>query len=334
MIKKITCILTSIIVLTSVCSLPSFAASEKTYKLSDEEMNALMSTCIATYNIGGGGSSIKFVNSSATNPPLYLIEWSTNGGPNQNTSFNLDFTLDISCLSIKIEEFCSLVRYDGSTSSYSSVIPTYGYFYLNDSISSVSPTTINAELPYEGTTVNGNLRIHNYKFDTLTAINSISTQFKTSFGYPYKNIFLYGIQNIEFTGQAEVIDNLEEAIQAIIENDNKNTQEIIDNYNQKAQEIIDTLEKPSDEDTAKQEEMDNKFNEVQKEADDIKNSLDSVKEPDLDEIDFDSVLEENYDISTVKGFFDMIFGNTIIITMCLISITFVFASFIPFGKKT
>ncbi len=352
--KRFISIIICLVISLSICSVPSYAVDSeyKTYVFTNEEMDALLSTCVGTYNITSGSTagtngSATFKKSINSSPPLFILENTQSGGPNANVTFNLDFELDLSCGSITVQEFVSYLFYNttsGSDPVYSgSSRPTYGYFYLNSSIASQNPTIIDGQLQYGDRLVNGRSRINRFTFNSLTNVNGFSSQFSTSWSMIPRNVFVYAIQSIEYTAPAPVVDNLQEAINAIISNDNKNTQDIIDNYNAKAAEImqnigentdkiLDDLNTSKPEDVEKLEDYQAGVDSVQSKADEISSALDSVQEPDLDSVDFD--IAKDLDGSSVSPMFDIIFGDFFIISLISFSITISVLSLLLFGKKS
>lgn len=252
--RKVVCLIVCLFFCLSVCMVSVSASSagdvssagNKSYVMTAAEMDALLSTCVGAYTLSNGyGGSANFVKSSSSSPPLYVLEYVTSGGPAVNASFNLDFSLDLSCGSIKIQEFTSIVVYNyvNSQPVYStSVAPSYGYFYLNDNISTSNPIVLDGQLQYDNHLVNGKSRINSFSFPSLTKVTGFSSQFSGNWYNAYKVAFVYGIQSIEYTAPAPVVDNLQEAIEAIMKNDNANTDKIIENYNTKSEEIKEKLD--------------------------------------------------------------------------------------------
>lgn len=363
--KRLISIFISLLLVFSI-TIPSFATEQQfiSYTLSSEEMLALLnaSTCKYEFGLTSGTSytgTLSFSQKPTGDSGIYAIIHSASGGPNADVSFIFDFPIDINCKDISITSAFGIQYYNiDDHSVISDVRPTSGNLNLiTDTHVTGTHSSFNATLNTSSITAFPVLVTQSsWTHDSLAHVTGFSSIFHCGWGgnQPYDMIF--SINPITYTGLEPEIDTLvnklnqlidsgKDNTDRIIENQDKNTEEIKDkiwdstyqagthimeNQDKNTEKILDDINTSKPEDVEKLEDYQNSVDSVQSEADEISSALDSVEEPDLDSIDFD--ITKDLDGSSVSPMFDIIFGDTFILSLISFSIIISVLSLLLFGK--
>lgn len=318
--------------LWTVC--PVYAANGemvKEYTFTVEQMNALLSSSTLTWTASNSAGTQTYdgtltytVPNTSSLGTFFAYNNNFSGPGSFNFTFTLTLPLDLTCISFNITEFAGFKVYFPNPSG--------------DSVSAVPPSGIGFSTPSGFTDSSTSFGQYDFLFDSFTwkvlrqgatfSSNSGIDETVTSLGLithvklsgPQFGIVFGFSEPITYTATASEQEQILAKLDEIMQNQDDNTDK-----------IIGFLETPDDSTSQKVDDFNTTIDNSDKKLDDLSESL-AVSVPDLDtELDT-SVIDKNFDTSTVTSLFSSIVNNSIVVILLQISIIFAVFGMIIHGK--
>lgn len=333
-IKKIFACFISLLsfLLWTVC--PVYAANGEVvqeYTFTVEQMNALLSSSTLTWTASNSSGTQSYngtlkytVPDTSSLGTFFTYNESFSGPAGYNFTFTLSLPFELTCISFTLSEFSGFKTINPSpTGNASYAVTPSGLGFTNISGFTSSSVSLND---------------YDFIFDSFTwrVLKSTST-FTSSSGTDEtatslsltSHVLLSGASFGIIFGFADPITytaTASEQEQILAKLD-----EIIQNQDDNTDKIIGFLETPDDSISQKVDDFNTTIDNSDNKLDDLSESL-AVSVPDLDtELDT-SVIDENFDTSTVTSLFSSIVNNSIVVILLQISIIFAVFGMIIHGK--